>query len=158
MIPAALTVATPSDREIVMTRDFAAPRRLVWEAWTTPEHLPRWMLGSQGWTMPICEIDLRPGGSHRSLWRHPDGNEMEIRGVYREVEPPERLVYTDSWGAGAPETIDTLVLTEEGGRTTMTLTMLYPTTEARDAALRTGMAEGMGQSFARLDAYARSLG
>ena len=153
----ALTVTTPSDREVVMTRGFAAPRRLVWEAWTKPDHMPRWMLGPEGWTMPVCEIDLRPGGTHRSVWRHPDGNEMTIRGVYREIVPPERLVYTDSWGESATETIDTLVLTEDEGRTTMTLTMLYPTQEARDAALRTGMEEGMGQSFARLDAYATNL-
>jgi len=82
---------------------------------------------------------------------------MTIRGVYREIVPPERLVYTDSWGEGATETIDTLVLTEDEGRTTMTLTMLYPSKEARDAALGTGMEEGMGQSFARLDAYATNL-
>jgi uncharacterized protein YndB with AHSA1/START domain len=148
-----LSVETPSDREIVMTRTFDAPRGLVWEAWTRPEHLRRWMLGPEGWTMPVCKIDLRPGGAHRSVWRHPDHGEMEIRGVYREVAPPERLIYTDSWGADFPEIIDTLVLTESDGRTTMTLTMIFPSKEARDAALETGMTEGMGQSFARLDAY-----
>lgn len=148
-----LTVTTPSDREIVMTRVLDAPRRLVWQAWTEPSHLPHWMLGPEGWTMPVCEIDLRPGGAHRSVWLHPDGGEMEIKGVYREVVAPERLVYTESWGEEWPETLDTLVLTEENGRTTMTLTMLYPDRKARDAALETGMEQGMGLSFARLDAY-----
>jgi uncharacterized protein YndB with AHSA1/START domain len=95
---AALTVTTPTDREIVITRGFAAPRRLVFEAYTNPEHLPHWMLGPPGWTMPICKIDLRPGGAWHFGWRNVDGTLMEMRGVYREVKPPERLVSTESWG------------------------------------------------------------
>ncbi len=78
----------PSDREVAMTRVFDAPRRLVWEAWTNPEHLPHWMLGPPGWTMPVCEIDLRPGGAWHFVWRKDDGTEMEMRGVYREITPP----------------------------------------------------------------------
>ena len=144
------TFATPSDREIVMTRVFDAPRQLVWEAWTSPEHLPHWMLGPPGWTMPVCEVDLRPGGSWHFVWRKADGAEMAMRGVYREVVPPERLVSTESWGGDWPETLNTLLLVEEDGRTTMTLTVLYPSKEARDAALGTGMKEGMSQSFDRL--------
>ena len=77
-----LKVTTPTEREIVMTRVFGAPRRLVWEAWTNPEHLPHWMLGPEGWTMPVCEIDLRPGGEWHFGWRRSDGTEMEMRGVY----------------------------------------------------------------------------
>ena len=83
-----LKVTTPSDREIVMTRVFDAPRRLVFEAWTNPEHLPHWMLGPQGWTMPVCEIDLRPGGAWHFVWRRSDGTEMGMHGVYQEIVPP----------------------------------------------------------------------
>jgi uncharacterized protein YndB with AHSA1/START domain len=145
------TYATPSDREVVVTRVVDAPRRLVWKAWTDPAHVPQWMTGPEGWTMPVCEIDLRPGGSWHYVWRKGDGAEMGMTGTYREVVPPERLVHTESWGPEWPETVNTMVLTESGGRTTITLTILYPSKEARDAALRTGMKDGMEQSFARLD-------
>ena len=151
------TFTTPTDREIVTTRTFDAPRRVVWEAWTSPEHLPHWMLGPPGWTMPVCEVDLRPGGSWHFVWRKADGAEMAMRGVYREVVPPERLVSTESWGGDWPETLNTLLLVEEDGRTTMTLTVLYPSKEARDAALGTGMKEGMSQSFDRLAELLRTL-
>lgn len=147
---AALTVTTPTDREIVITRAFDAPRRLVFEAYTNPEHLPHWMLGPQGWTMPVCEIDLRPGGAWHFGWRHSDGSQMEMRGIYREVTPPERLVSTESWGGDWPETVNTLTLAEENGQTTITCRILYPSKEARDAALKTGMKEGMALSFNRL--------
>jgi uncharacterized protein YndB with AHSA1/START domain len=152
-----LQVATPTEREIVVTRVFDAPRRLVFEAWTNPRHLPRWMLGPEGWTMPVCEIDLRPGGAWHFVWRRSDGTEMEMRGVYREITPPERLVSTESWGGDWPETLNTLILSEEGGKTTSTVTILYPSKEARDAALKTGMKEGMSQSFDRLNEYLASL-
>ena len=153
----ATTFTTPTDREIVMTRVFDAPRRLVWEAWTSPEHLPHWMLGPPGWTMPICEMDLRPGGASRFVWRKSDGEEMEIRGVNQEVAPPERLVATSSWGGDWPETLNTMVLTEVDGKTTMTHTILYPSKEARDAALQTGMKEGMSASNDRLAEHLRSM-
>jgi uncharacterized protein YndB with AHSA1/START domain len=148
---------TPSDREIRMTRVFDAPRRLVFEAWTNPKHLPQWMLGPEGWTMPVCEIDLRPGGAWHFVWRRSDGTEMEMRGVYREITPPERLVNTESWGSGWPETINTLILSEENGKTTASQTVLYPSKEARDAALKTGMKDGVSVSFDRLAEYLRTL-
>jgi uncharacterized protein YndB with AHSA1/START domain len=151
------TFTTPSDREIAMTRVVDAPRGLVWEAHTNPEHLPQWMLGPEGWTMPVCEIDLRPGGGWHFVWRGADGAEMEMRGEYREITPPERLVSTESWGADWPETLNTLVLTEEDGKTTITSTVLYPSKEARDAALQTGMKEGASQSFDRLAEYLRTI-
>jgi uncharacterized protein YndB with AHSA1/START domain len=153
----ATTFTTPSDREIVMTRVFDAPRRLVFEAWTSPKHLPHWMLGPEGWTMPVCEIDLRPGGAWHFVWRRSDGTEMEMRGVYRDITPPERLVNTESWGGDWPETINTLILFEEGGKTTTSQTVLYPSKEARDAALKTGMKEGASVSFDRLAEYLRTL-
>jgi uncharacterized protein YndB with AHSA1/START domain len=153
----ATTFATPTDREFVITRVLDAPRRLVFAAWTHPEHLPHWLLGPSGWTMPVCEIDLRPGGAWHFVWRSPDGNEMEMRGVYREIVPPERLVCTESWGGDWPETLNTLVFSEEDGRTTLTCTVLYPSKEARDAALQTGMKEGVSASYDRLDEYLQSL-
>jgi uncharacterized protein YndB with AHSA1/START domain len=149
--------ATPTDREVVITRVLDAPRRLVFDAWTNPEHLPHWLLGPPGWTMPVCEIDLRPGGAYRFGWRHADGNMMEIRGVYREVAPPERLVCTESWGGDWPETLNTLVFTEEDGQTTFTCTILYPSKEARDAVLKTGMKQGVSLSYDRLAEYLQTL-
>src|SRR6266403_1508909 len=137
-----LTVTTPTDREILMTRVFDAPRHLVFDVWTKPEHLSHWLLGPEGWTMPVCEVDLRPGGAWHFVWRRADGTEMEMRGVYREVAPPERVVSTESWGGDWPETLNTLVLSEENGKTTLTNTVLYPSKEARDNALKTGMTEG----------------
>jgi uncharacterized protein YndB with AHSA1/START domain len=150
------TFSTPSDREIVATRVFDAPRQLVWDVHTRPEHVSKWMLGPDGWTMPICEIDLRPGGAWHWVWRRSDGTEMGMRGVYREVTPPERLVNTESWGGDWPDTINTLVLTEKSGKTTVTTTVLYPSKDARDAALKTGMKEGWSTSYDRLDAYLRT--
>jgi uncharacterized protein YndB with AHSA1/START domain len=157
MSPGDLTITTPSDREVAMTRVFDAPRRLVFEAWTNPEHLPHWMLGPAGWTMPVCEIDLRPGGAWHFVWRKADGAEMAMTGVYREVTPPERLVSTEKWGPEWPETINTLTLSEKDGKTTLTNTILYPSKDARDAALKTGMKDGATQSFERLDAYLRTI-
>jgi uncharacterized protein YndB with AHSA1/START domain/catechol 2,3-dioxygenase-like lactoylglutathione lyase family enzyme len=147
------TFTTPSDVEVVATRVFDAPRWLVWEAWTDPQHLPHWMLGPDGWTMPVCELDLRPGGRWRFVWHGPDGAEMEMTGEYRTIEAPERLVSTESWGDGWPETVNTLTLHEEDGRTTITQRTEYPSIDARDAALRTGMADGMSASFDRLAGY-----
>jgi len=151
------TYATPTDREVVVTRVVDAPRRVVFDAWTNPRHVPQWLLGPEGWTMPVCEIDLRPGGSWRYVWRKADGTEMVMGGSYREVVPPERLVSTESWGPEWPETVNTMVLTESGGQTTITLTVRYPSKEARDAALKTGMKEGMDQGFARLDTLLETL-
>jgi len=154
---AAVVITTPSDREVKVTRTFNAPRRLVWEAWTNPKHLPKWMLGPEGWTMPICEIDVRPGGTQRFVWRKTDGGEMEIRGVYKEVKPPEKLVSTENWGGNWPETLNTLVLAEANGKTEATLTILYPSKEARDAALQTGMKEGMTLCYDRLEKYLQTI-
>jgi uncharacterized protein YndB with AHSA1/START domain len=154
---AATTLTTPSDREIVITRLVAAPRRLVFAAYTNPEHLPHWMLGPEGWTMPVCEIDLRPGGAWHFVWRRADGTEMAMRGVYQEIVPPERLVSTESWGGDWPETLNTLVLTEEDGKTTITQRVLYPSKDARDAALKTGMLEGASESFDRLAEYLAAM-
>jgi uncharacterized protein YndB with AHSA1/START domain len=148
---------TPSDREVVTIRAFDAPRELLWEVWTSSEHLPNWLLGPEGSTMPVCESDLRVGGAWRFVWRHADGTEIGMTGEYREITPPERLVSTQSWGGDWPETLNTLVFTEDGERTIVTQTILYPSLEARDAALATGMQKGMDTGFQRLDAYLQTI-
>jgi uncharacterized protein YndB with AHSA1/START domain len=151
------TYTTPSDREVVITRVVSAPRGVVFDAFTNPRHVPNWLIGPEGWTMPVCEIDLRPGGRWRYVYRKGDGSEMTMQGSYREVAPPERLVSTESWGPEWPETVNTMVLTETEGLTTITITVRYPSKEARDAALKTGMKEGMDQGFARLDTLLETL-
>ena len=156
--PGSTTVAMPSDREVVITRVVDAPRRLVFEAWTKPEHVPHWLTGPEGWTMPVCEIDLRVGGTWRFLLRGPDGAEMQLTGVYKEITPPSKLVSTSSSGAPWPDTLDTLTLSEENGRTTITQSILYPSKAARDAALETGMKEGMAIGLDRLERYLRTTG
>jgi uncharacterized protein YndB with AHSA1/START domain len=144
---------TPSDREVVIERTFDAPRDLVFDAMTKPEHLPNWLAGREGWTMPVCEVDLRPGGKWRFEWRRSDGTEIKLHGEYREVSPPERVVQTESWGEDWPETLNTVVLTEQDRKTTVSTTILYPSKEARDAALATGMKDGMAKSYDRLAEY-----
>jgi uncharacterized protein YndB with AHSA1/START domain len=151
------TYTTPSDREVVITRVVSAPRGVVFDAFTNTRHVPNWLIGPEGWTMPVWEIDLRPGGKWRYVYRKSDGSEMTMQGSYREVAPPERLVSTESWGPEWPETVNTMVLTETGGLTTITITVRYPSKEARDAALKTGMKSGMDQSFARLDGLLETL-
>jgi uncharacterized protein YndB with AHSA1/START domain len=145
------TYLTPSDCEVVAIRVVNAPLRLVWDAWTRCEHLKNWLLGPDGWTMPVCEMDLRPGGAWHYGFRHRDGSEMAMRGVFREIEPPTRMVRTESWGGDWPETVNTLLLIEEDGMTVMTCTVLYPSKQARDRALQTGMREGWSLSYDRLD-------
>ena len=147
-----LKVTTPSDREIVITRLFDAPRTLVFDCMSKPELVKKWLLGPPGWTMPVCEIDLRVGGRYRYVWRGPDGAEMGMGGVYREIVRPERIVQTElfdqDWTGG--ETLGTAHLTERDSRTTLTITVLYSSKEARDGALRTGMTEGMAAGYDRL--------
>jgi uncharacterized protein YndB with AHSA1/START domain len=142
---------TPSDREVLLTRVVRAPRRLVFAAWTEPRHLQRWLTGPEGWTMPVCEIDLRPGGRWRYVYRKASGTELTLTGTVVEVAPPERLVTTESWGPEWPETVNTLELTESEGRTTIALTITYVSKEARDAALATGAMDGMNRAFELLD-------
>ena len=147
-----LKVAIRGDREIVMTRVFDAPRALVWEAHTKPELLKRWFIGPPGWSLVVCEIALRVGGSYRYVWRGPDGKDMGMGGIVREIVPPERLVTTEkfdqSWYPG--EAVDTLILVEENGKTTLTLTVLYQSREARDAVLKTPMEKGVAMNYGRL--------
>jgi len=148
----ALKVTARSDREIVMTRVFEAPRNLVFDAYTKPELLKRWLGVFGGYSMPVCEVDLRVGGTYRFVWRGPDGAEMGVRGVYREVVRPERLVHTEkfdeAWYPG--ESLITTVLAEQGGKTTLTVTMRYESREARDTVLKSPMESGVAQSYDKL--------
>jgi uncharacterized protein YndB with AHSA1/START domain len=148
----ALQVTTPTEREIVLTRAFDAPRHLVFDAFTRPELVRRWLLGPPGWSMPVCEIDLRVGGAYRWVWRNADGIEMGVSGVYREIVPPGRLVATErfdqAWYPG--EALTTTELVERDGRTILTTTVLYESREARDVALRSEMEKGVAASYDRL--------
>jgi uncharacterized protein YndB with AHSA1/START domain len=152
-MPGKLQVSTPSHNEVLITRLFNAPRQLVYDAWTKPELLRRWLHGLEKWTLAVCDMDVRPGGTIRWVWRGPAGEEMGLRGTYQEVVPPERLVHTElfdeDWTGG--ETLVTLVLTEQAGTTTCAMTVRYSSQEARDAALKTGMEDGMEMGYARLD-------
>ena len=161
---AGLNITARGDREIEMSRVFNAPRRLVFDAWTRPELFVRWF-GPRGWTVPVCEMDVHPGGSYRYVLRGPDGTEMVMRGAYREVVPPERLVNTESFEGFSEvgwrpedETVITTVLTERDGTTTWRATILYPSREVRDAAL--GLSEawtGAGEAYDRLDALVEEM-
>jgi uncharacterized protein YndB with AHSA1/START domain len=156
-----LKITTPTDREIVITRVFDAPRRLVFDTMSKPELLQRWLTGPPDWSMPVCESDLRVGGAFRHVWRGPNGEEMAMRGVYREVVAPERIVRIESFEFGCEaqggEQVGTLVLTEQGGKTTLTLTVLYPSKQARDGAIASGMERGLGAGYDRLDALLASM-
>lgn len=154
---AATEYSTPSDTQLRAVRVFDAPREIVWDAMTNPMHLPKWMLGPEGWTMPVCEADVRSGGAWHYVWRKSSGEEMEMTGRYLEVDPPQRFVSTESWGPEWPETINTGVLTERDGKTVMTMTIEYPSIEAREAALATGMKDGAEISYARLDELLASI-
>jgi uncharacterized protein YndB with AHSA1/START domain len=150
----ALVVTTPADREILMTREFDAPRTLVFDAFTRPELVSRWLLGPDGWTMPVCEIDLRVGGRYRYVWRNErTGKEMATGGVFREIVAPERLVNTErfeeAWYPG--EAIITTTFDEQRGRTTVRQTMLLDSREIRDGILKSGMESGVERSYERLE-------
>ena len=156
-MPAPVTVTTPNDTDVVIVRSFDAPRTLVWRAHTEPQLVKKWMIGPPGWTLSICEIDARVGGKFRNVFTQPGQQAVEVRGTFLEVKAPERWVHTEEYAAeGAPETsdrdhaVETIVLTEKGGRTTLTMTMHYPSKAARDTA-GTGIAEGMEETYRRLD-------
>jgi uncharacterized protein YndB with AHSA1/START domain len=152
----ATAFTTPSDREIVITRVVDAPRALVFKAMTEPEHVPHWY-GPRGWSLPVCQIDLRPGGAWRYVLRGPDGNEIGMRGVFQEISPPERLVTTESFDDYPGESLNTLVLAERDDKTTITVTVLYESKEIRDAVLASGMQEGASETYDRLVEYLREM-
>jgi uncharacterized protein YndB with AHSA1/START domain len=147
-----LALTLPSDREIVLTRVFDAPRELVFEAWTKPEHVRRWW-GLRDSTLPVCEIDLQPGGSWHYVTRDPEGNEYPFKGAYLEVVAPERLVHTwifDVEPFSDHEAMVTVTFAETVGQTTVTETTLYANREDRDGHLESGMEHGAAESCDRL--------
>jgi uncharacterized protein YndB with AHSA1/START domain len=149
---------TPSDREIVLTRLFDAPRRLVFEAMSKPEHVKRWWgILDDRYSVTTCEIDLRVGGRWRFVGRGPQG-EFAFHGVYREIAAPERVVFTEIFEPFPDvESIVTSVLTEEGDKTRLTVTALYPSLEVRDSVVKSGMARGASISYDRLEDLVKEL-
>jgi len=164
-MPKPVEVATPSDREVVVTRTFDASRELVWDAHTKPELLKRWLLGPPGWSMPYCTVDLRVGGSYRYVWRNDaEGQEFGSFGEHLEIAPLAKIVTTERMdgldgqpidyenpSAPGDPSINTLTLSEAGGVTTLTIAMVFPSKEIRDMAVGSGMTDGMAVGYDRLD-------
>ena len=148
-----MTITTSGDRELVITRRFQAPRKLVWDAHTKPELIKRWLSGPPGWTMTVCDMDLRVGGKYRWVWTNDTGTVMGMGGVHREIAAPEKIVNTqlfdEDWTGG--EAVGTLVLMEKDGVTTLTNTVRYSSPAAREAVLKTPMEQGMAAGYDRLE-------
>ena len=144
-----LEVTTPSERAIVLTRVFHAPRSMVFDALTRPELLKRWF-GPRGWTLAVCEVDLRVGGKWRFVLRGPDGREMGMSGIWRELSPPGRIVHVEMFDDYPGESLVTTILTERDGKTTMTATAEYESQSVRDAVIRSGMEHGAAESYDKL--------
>jgi len=152
-------LTTRSDRDIQLTRLFDAPRSLVFEAMSKPEHITQWWgrLGD-GYSVPVCEVDLRPGGKWRFVNRTPKGELATFYGVYREIAPPERMVFTEIFEPFPDaESVVTVVLTDENGKTRLTLTARYPSLDVRNMVLKTGMEKGAAISYDRLEEVAARL-
>jgi uncharacterized protein YndB with AHSA1/START domain len=152
-----MTLTLKSDLEIQLTRVFNAPRRLVFEAHSKPEHVRRWW-GRKDAELSVCEMDFRPGGTWRYVMRKPNGKEYAFRGEFKEIVPPERLVWTFGFeGMPGEPGIETFTFEEHDGKTTLTSTAEFDTVEQRDALLETGMEEGAAETWDRLDDYLREL-
>ena len=144
-----LSVSFPQPTQIVFTRVFEAPRTLVFEAFTKPELLKRWF-GPRGWSLVVCEVDLKVGGGFRFVLRSPEGMQMGMRGIYREIDAPVRSVHTESFDDLPGHSEVTTVLSERDGKTTLIATISYESQEVRDAILKTGMEHGAAESYDRL--------
>jgi uncharacterized protein YndB with AHSA1/START domain len=153
-------ITLPTDREVKVTRSFKAARPLVYRAYTEPALVQRWLLGPPGWSMPVCEMDVRVGCRYRWRWRSDtDGSEFGFAGTFREVTPPSRLVHTEAYDPGTvgyaypqSEALVSVTFTQDSGITTVTTLIDYGSKDARDAAVATGMTDGMEQSYQLLDA------
>jgi uncharacterized protein YndB with AHSA1/START domain len=146
-------VSTPSEREILITRMFDAPRDLVFEAHTSCEHMSNWW-GPRKYEFASCELDFRPGGTWRIVHRADGEEDQGFRGEFREIVPPEKIVWTFEWeGMPGHVSVETLTLEEQDGKTLLTATSVYDTVEDRDAMLQSGMEEGMVETYDRLDEY-----
>jgi uncharacterized protein YndB with AHSA1/START domain len=150
-------VTLPTDTQILITRDFAAPKHLVYRAWTTPELIKRWWSANRG-EVTLVEVDLRVGGKWRYVMIADGGFEVGFHGEYREIVPNERLVSTEVFeGMPEGEAVDTLTLTEAGGRTTLTILVQHQTREHRDAHINSGMEAGMQDAMDLLEQVALSI-
>lgn len=146
-----VVVTAPGEKEIVIKRVFDAPRRLVFEAYTKPEYLKRWLLGPPGWEMVICNVATKVGDRYRYEWRNAEGTQFGIGGVCREFARPEKIVCTELMDGYTSESLVTTVLVEERGKTTLTTTCLYESREVRDMVIKSGMERGVEASYNRLD-------
>ena len=152
-------VSMPSDREVQVKRSFDAPARLVWQAYTEPDLMRRWLSGTPGWTMPVCEMDVRVGGKYRWRWRSDErGQEFGFSGEHLEVVPRSRIVHTQYFDAGdldasmgSEPSVVTVTFVEAGGITSVTTTIKFASKADRDAAFSTGMTDGMEENYKRLD-------
>lgn len=151
-------VTIPSDTEVRVSRAFNAPANLVWRAYTEPALMQRWMLGPPGWTMPVCEMDVRPGGKFRWRWKSiAEGQEFGFYGEFRELTPHQKIVHTEYFDPGdlkedmGDGSLIIVTFAEANGVTTMTTLMQFKSKEARDAAMSTGMTDGMEMSYQKLD-------
>ena len=157
--PGTMTLTLQGDREILVTRQFDAPRNLVYDAFTKPELLKRWFTGPPGWTLAVCEPGKKVGDAYRYVWKSPDGMEMGMGGVVTELKPPERMSATEkfdqSWYPGSATS--TIVLTEENGKTLLTQTIVYDSNEARDIVLKSPMEQGMAMGYNSLEAMLATL-
>lgn len=153
-------VTLPGDREVRVTRTFNAPRTLVWDAHTKPELIQKWMLGPPGWSMPVCEMDVREGGAYRWRWRSDEeGKEFGFFGTFTAVAAPRTLAHDEYYDPGdvggampaSDPALVTLELSEAGGVTTLVSTIRFASKEARDGAVSTGMTDGMEMGYVRLD-------
>jgi uncharacterized protein YndB with AHSA1/START domain len=156
MNPKGLQISTPTDTTIVLTREFNAPRRLVWEAMFTADKMRRWMLPPPGCTMTVCEVEARKGGVLKLAWKNDEADPfMTLEGVFTEVVPHERAVHTETMATGSGQIMGTLVETHEfaenGGVTTMRITQTYDSKDARGGALDSGMDQGMEACYKQLD-------
>jgi uncharacterized protein YndB with AHSA1/START domain len=154
-----VAITLPSDREIVITRTFARPRRLLFQAWTQPEHLRQWC-GCEGSSLTLCEMDLRPGGQWRRVMRMPDSSEHPFHGVYREIVPNEKLIYTECYdmlSIGSPEWLTTVLFEDVDGLTKLTHSILHKSREVRDGHLQAGMEAGTIQNLNRLDEHVAAM-
>ena len=148
-----LKVTTPGDREVVMVRAFNASRDFVFDAFTKPELIQQWLLGPDGWSMPVCDVDLRVGGDYRYRWRNDtDGTEFGTKGTFREIKRAERIAHTEQFEGDPNEASVTTTFEERGGATTVTMRIAYPSHEVRDMVLATGMDKGVAKSYDRLAA------
>ena len=153
-MPHRLVVSTPTDREIIITRHFDAPRVLIYRCYVEPDLMRRWLLGPPGWTMPICEIDCRLGGVYRFIWRSESGEAFGITGTFREIIPSEKLVSTEIFVGATEETRVVVDFLDDGVATSVRYRLAYPSRTARDAAIASGMTDGMEMGFKRLDQFA----